>query len=109
MSPSKVQGARKLMVWCGIWGNKIVGPVFFDTNFNAEMYLNMLQDTIMPSLLNEDGEFLGYFQQDGAQSHYGICVQRWLDQQFPSSWIGRSGSMEWPPRSPDLSPLDFYL
>jgi hypothetical protein len=64
MNPSKMQGVGKVMVWCGIWGNKIVGPIFFDTNLYAEMYLNMLQDTIKPSLLNEDGEFPAYFQQD---------------------------------------------
>jgi hypothetical protein len=63
----------------------------------------------MPSLLNEDGEFPAYFQQDGAPSHYGIFVRRWLDQQFPGSWVGRRCPIEWPPRSPDLSPLDFYL
>ena len=109
MSPSKIQGAGKVVVWCGIWGNKIVGPVFIDTNLNAAIYLNMLQDNIMPSLLNEAGEFPRYFQQDGAPPHYGICVRRWLDQQFPHSWIGCRGPMEWPARSPDLNPLDFYL
>jgi hypothetical protein len=92
-----------------IWENKIVRPVYFDTNLDAEMYLNVLQDTNMPSLLNEDGKFPVYLQQDGAPLHYGICVRRWLDQQFPASWVGRSGPVEWPPRSPDHSPLDFYL
>ncbi|CAH1956259.1 unnamed protein product [Acanthoscelides obtectus] len=24
-------------------------------------------------------------------------------------WIGRRGAIEWPPRSPDLSPLDFFM
>jgi hypothetical protein len=24
-------------------------------------------------------------------------------------WIGRGGPIPWPPRSPDLSPLDFFL
>ena len=66
----------------------------------------MPQDNIMPSLLNEAGEFPRYFQQDGAPPHYGICIRRWLDQQFPRSWIG---PVEWPARSPDLNPLDFYL
>jgi hypothetical protein len=65
MNPSKTQSAGKVMVWCRIWGNEIVRPVFFDTNLNAEMYLKMPQDTIMPSLLNEDREFPTYFQQDG--------------------------------------------
>jgi hypothetical protein len=95
-----VQGAGKVMVLCGIWGNKIVGPVFFDTNLNVGMYLNMPQDTIMPSLLNEDGEFPSYFQQDEFTPHYRICTRRRLDQQFPRSWIGCCGTVEWPPRTP---------
>jgi hypothetical protein len=40
---------------------------------------------------------------------YGICVRSWLDRQFPGHWIGRRGAVEWPPRSPHLTPLDFYL
>ncbi|EFN67942.1 hypothetical protein EAG_00133, partial [Camponotus floridanus] len=28
---------------------------------------------------------------------------------FEDRWIGRSGIQKWPPRSPDLTPLDFYL
>jgi hypothetical protein len=64
MRPSKIQGVGKLMVWCEIWGYKFIGLLYFDTNLNAEMHLNILQDTIMPSLLNEDGECPAYFQQD---------------------------------------------
>jgi hypothetical protein len=29
--------------------------------------------------------------------------------QYPDRWIGRGGPTAWPPRSPDLDPLDFYL
>lgn len=69
----------------------------------------MLQEVVFPSVLNEDGSFPCYFQQDGAPPHYGTVVRQWLDGQFPGHWIGRRGSVEWPPRSPDLTPLDFYL
>lgn len=31
-----------------------------------------------------------------------------LDQRF-EEWIGRAGTVPWPPRSPDLTPLDFFL
>ena len=24
-------------------------------------------------------------------------------------WIGRRGSIDWPPRSPDLTPMDFFF
>ena len=28
---------------------------------------------------------------------------------YPGPWIGRGGPVAWPPRSPDLTPLDFFL
>ena len=28
---------------------------------------------------------------------------------FPGRWIGRGGPITWPPRSPDITPLDFFL
>ena len=28
---------------------------------------------------------------------------------FPDSWIGRDGPIPWPARSPDLTPLDFFV
>ena len=40
---------------------------------------------------------------------YGICVRHWLDRQFPGHVTGRPGRVQWPPRPPDLTPLDFYL
>ncbi|CAH1986618.1 unnamed protein product [Acanthoscelides obtectus] len=49
------------------------------------------------------------FQQDGAPPHYVLRVRQYLDQTFPDRWIGRRGVNEWPPRSPDLSPLDFFM
>ena len=104
-----MQGAGILMVWAGIWGDRIIGPLFVSENLNAGKYLNMLQEEILPSLLNEEGDYPVYFQQDGAPPHYGIQVRRFLNQQFPDAWTGRRGPVEWPPRSPDLSPLDFYL
>jgi hypothetical protein len=36
-------------------------------------------------------------------------VRNFLDHRYPRRWIGRSGSVEYPPRSPNLAPLDFYL
>ena len=69
----------------------------------------MLQEETFTSLLYEDGSFPVYCQQDGAPSHFDIHVRQWLDQLFRGVWIGRRGPDEWPPRSPDLGLLDFYL
>ena len=40
--------------------------------------------------------------------HFRIIARQYLNDHFPGKWIGRNGSVEWPPRSPDLNPIDFY-
>jgi hypothetical protein len=48
------------------------------------------------------------FQHDGAPAHYRYLVTH-LNLTFPERWIGRGGHVQWPPRSPDLTPLDLCL
>lgn len=50
-----------------------------------------------------------WLQQDGAPPHYAAPVRQYLDEVFHHRWIGRRGEIEWPARSPDLTPLDFFL
>ena len=49
------------------------------------------------------------FQQDGAPPNWGSHVRRFLDAAFSKWWIGRDGPTPWPPRSPDITPFDFFL
>jgi len=46
---------------------------------------------------------------DGAPPYFSCFVTDVLNERFPDAWIGRGGPIPWPPRSPDLSPLDFFL
>jgi len=50
-----------------------------------------------------------YFQHDGAPSHYARHVMQHLNDTFPNKWIGRGSTINWPPRSPYLTPLHFCL
>ena len=36
-------------------------------------------------------------------------MREFLNNAFPNSWIGRGGPIAWPPRSPDLTPMDFSV
>lgn len=106
----------KVNVWAGILGNHIVGPLFLNSNLTGEVYLEMLENAIEPLILqilednqNEFGNLEITFQQDGAPAHYYFAVRRYLDEEYPGRWIGRRGPVEWPARSPDLTPLDFFL
>ena len=57
-------------------------------------------------MFGEDSDI--YFQQDGAPPHYHRDVRAYLDAVFPDTWIGRRGPIEYPARSPDLTPMDFF-
>ncbi|UYV85071.1 hypothetical protein LAZ67_X004463 [Cordylochernes scorpioides] len=46
---------------------------------------------------------------DGAPPHYHRDVRAYLNQNLSGQWIGRRGPIEFPARSPDLTPLDFFL
>ena len=50
-----------------------------------------------------------YFQHDGAPPHYTRYVREYLNESFPNRWLGRGGPVAWTPRSPHLTPLDYYL
>jgi hypothetical protein len=80
-----------------------VGLFEFPPRLNGEVYANFLNDEL-PDLLDDVPlQFLAHlwFQHDGASVHYR--------RRYPDSWIGRGGLIYWPARSPDLTPLDYFL
>lgn len=109
------QRPQKLNVWAGILGDHIIGPFFLEENLNGQNYLNLLENLIYPhivEIMEQDHNLMEdelVFQQDGAPPHYALPVRQFLDATFPEHWIGRRGPVEWPARSPDLTPLDFFL
>lgn len=117
MEEVHTQRPQKINVWAGIVGQHIVGPFFIEGNLNSARYLQLLQENVIPRIMelfpnpvnaNAVNETI-WFQQDGAPPHYGNAVRNYLNNIFPRKWIGRRGTVEWPARSPDLSPLDFFL
>ena len=104
------RNSPKINVLCGLSCEKVYGPIFFDNDtIKHPEYLEILQNTLLPQL---DGDYV--FQQDGAPPHWALDVRTYLNQQLPGRWIGRAAErdqtmMKWPPRSPDLTPLDFYF
>ena len=94
-----------LMVWAGVTSSRLIGPYIFEGPVTGESYLQMLDQYLWPQISRR--RF--YFQQDGAPAHYAQNVRQWLDDKLPNRWIGRRGPIEWPARSPDLTPCDFFL
>ena len=109
------QYPQKVNVWTGIVGGHVVGPFFLDETLTGDRYLQLLETYIIPAIATLFPEENGgidnriVFQQDGAPPHSAARVREYLNIVFRNRWIGRRGPMEWPARSPDLSPLDFFL
>ena len=103
--------SQKVNVFCAISCSSVYGPFFFDGNtVNGTQYLHMLQNWLFPRLNNDNL----IFQQDGAPPHWSRQVRQFLNETLPNRWIGRQGAddlalFSWPPRSPDLTPCDFFL
>ena len=86
-------------------------PVILDDLMTGKNYLDFLQNGL-PEQLDDvplATRIAIYFQHDGAPSHYARHVVQNLNDTFPNRWIGRGITINWPPRSPDLTPLDFCL
>ena len=97
-------------VWAGVIGTQVLGPVFLP-RLNGDTYLQFLRE-ILPELLDDVPLVLlrdVFYQHDGAPAHFTWNVRQHLDTEYGARWIGRGGPVQWPPRSADLTPLDFYL
>ena len=99
---------KSVCVWCGIFSGGIIGPYFFPATVNQNEYLTLLTEFLLPELQLRGLVNHVLFQQDGAPAHWSQRVRQWLDENL-GTWIGRDGPIPWPPRSPDLTPPDFYL
>lgn len=98
-------------VWCGLIGSKLLGPFFYEGTLNGNRYYNFLLNEL-PIMLDDIPLALRsniIFQHDGAPAHNAHIVRDYLNAQFPNRWLGTYGPIEWPPRSPDITPLDFFL
>ena len=85
-------------VWCGVLGNKLIGPFVFDNNLTGNTYEAFLRHEL-PGLLEDIALMIRsqmYFQHDGAPSHYTRHVMEFLNESFPNRWLGRGGPVAWP-------------
>lgn len=101
----------RLNVWGGIIDEHLIGPVFLPQRLNGQTYTDFLQNEL-PQLLENlppDLRAQMWFMHDGAPPHFSIIARQHLQNVYGNRWIGRGGPVPWPPRSPDLNPLDFYL
>lgn len=98
-------------VWAGILGDTLLGPYLLPKRLHGDTYRIFLERVLPDLMVGVPAATRRniWFQHDGAPAHFQNSVRQYLDRTYPNRWIGRGGPVQWPPRSPDLTPLDFYL
>ncbi|XP_063994349.1 uncharacterized protein LOC135171654 [Diachasmimorpha longicaudata] len=107
-----------LNIWGGILGDE-VHIHHLPGRLDGGNYLGFLQEHL-PGIVGDGPDSRDvWFQHDGAPAHTCVPVVQQLNEWFPQRWIGnrndrdraghRQPPVAWPPRSPDLTPLDFFL
>jgi hypothetical protein len=75
----------------------------------GDSFLDMLESWLLPQLNTNYDDYI--LQLDGAPPHFHRNVRVLLNRVPPQRWIGRAAAngdknlLPWPPRSPDLTPL----
>jgi len=112
---------EKITVWVGLPSEFILEPYFFEeednhhqmktVTINGQRYKEMLENFVLPAMRSRpDCDVANMiFQQDGAPPHIYRPVKNLLAATFENRIISRHFPVSWPPRSPDLNPLDFWL
>lgn len=98
-------------VWAGLLNDSLIGPFILPNRLNGDTYLNFLRNEL-PILLEDvplDVRQRMWLLHDGCPAHFSRPVREHLNQIFQNRWIGRGGPVSWPARSPDLTPLDFFV
>ncbi|GFY14435.1 transposable element Tc3 transposase [Trichonephila clavipes] len=75
---------------------------------NGDRYRAMITNFFIPEWNNHDVQEL-WFQQGGATYHTARATIDLLKDTFGDRLISRFGPVNWPPRSCDLTPLDYFV
>lgn len=94
----------KIGIWVAMSRRRIIGPIMFHDTINSERYCDIFNEFV--TQLHDDELRRGFFQQDGATAHTSNATLTHLQEFYDNRVISKN---LWPPRSPDLTPLDFYL
>jgi hypothetical protein len=97
VEPSNSSSGKSVMFW-GVVSRQAYGPITEVIGKNTALnYVETLKETLLPELEVAQGPVI--FQQDNAPIHKTDAVMAFLEE-------NQIETIEWPPQSPDLSPIE---
>lgn len=107
-SVPKTLHSERLTIWVAVSEKRLVGPFYRTGNIDQVVYRSIILDDFVPALTEANVDLSSvWFQQDNATPHTANATLALLNSLFGPRVISRDP--RWPPRSPDLSPNDFWL
>ena len=85
-------------VWCGVLGNKLIGPFVFDNNLTGNAYEVFLRNEL-PGLFEDIPLIIRAkctSNMMGLPLQYNRHVRDYLNESFHNRWLGRGGPVAWP-------------
>ncbi|GFT12549.1 uncharacterized protein TNCV_5093471 [Trichonephila clavipes] len=104
-----------------VWKNGLFGALYglvesffknhegHNVTVNGDRYRAMITNFFIPELNNHDVQELWFQQDHGASCHTARATIDLLKDTFGDRLISRFGPVNWPPRSCDLTPLNYFL
>ncbi|GFS88971.1 protein kinase domain-containing protein [Trichonephila clavipes] len=94
---------------CRIW-REANPQLYVETPLHPEkLTVCALYELVESLFKNDEGHNELWFEQDGATCHTARATIDILKDTFGDHLISRFGPVNWPPRSCDLTPLDYFL
>jgi hypothetical protein len=90
---------RRVMFWGGIVASGPLTLVPIQGMMNADIYISVLQNNVIPFLENQPLAFQHTLQQDNAPCHKARATINFINEQSIDL-------LPWPPYSPDLNPIE---
>lgn len=98
-------------VWCSIWKDLLLEPMVYDGTSYGQRYFQLLQN-IIPNFIDDiplSASRYFCFIHGGALVHHPVAMWSFIKDSFGEQIIEYDGWVEWPLRSPDLNPFNFFL
>ena len=76
---------------CGIVGDHVIGPYFFEGRLTGQVYAKFLQN-VLPQFMKNVPLHVRmnmWMHHDGASPHYALCSRQVTNEIFDEKWIGQ--------------------
>ena len=110
----KLMHSQRVTVWCGFWYGGINLPFFIENEqgaavtVNSERFRAMLNEFLSSKIEEDDVDNIWFKWVEAIRQTANVTIDL-LRTVFENRIVSRNSDVNWPSRSCDLTPLDYFL